>query len=144
MYRLLPLIIILSVFTMFGCVNKKINAKNNLHLNDTTYKEIAYSKYGADTLYLFNPARTYILCAKRQNDKLNPNVLTEFFVYSFLDHKIVYEDKLQGAKVSWADNDNLLIEQTRGYITEPQDNGKTSYKYNLKNGKKEIVGKSNK
>ena len=118
---------------------KKKQHSNRNSINQTDgYKQVAFNKFGVDTISIFSPDGNYVLCKKKINDTLlNPNALLKFFVYDIDIKKILYEDKISGATISWSSNTKLLITIQKGIIISAEDTGKVSYLYNLKTNQKE-------
>ena len=135
------LFILLSFLVLFSCTNQRKNTGHKVNnTKDTSYKQIAFNKYGNDTIFIFSPKENFILCEKAiDKNSANPNTLTEFFIYDTDNNKITYEDKIAGATISWNSNTSLIITTQKGIITSPSDSGKSSYIYNLKTNKKEEI-----
>ena len=125
------------LFFLFGCVpNKKIN-KEEVHAQKNTYQQIAEKKFGEKAEYALNSDKSYVLCENIiEEPLLNPNQLTEFFVYDIQKGEIIYTDKLANAKISWHNNTQLLITNQKGYIANPTDTGKWTYIFDLKSKRK--------
>ncbi|MCF6183158.1 MAG: hypothetical protein L3J56_00790 [Bacteroidales bacterium] len=122
-----------------NCINDTVKRNKSEILN---YKKVAFKKYGNDTTFTFSPGRKYVLCQKKINkDNLNPDVLSEFFVYDLKRNKIIYEDKISNSAITWFSGTELKISVQKGIIYSPADNGKIIYIYNLKTHKKNIFQK---
>jgi hypothetical protein len=103
------------------------------------YKELAFSKFGKDTVSIYNADKTLVLCVKSSKSDLNQaNSLQEFFIFSLDEKKIVYEDCIARANISWHSNIELLISIQKGIIISPTDQGKSKYIYNLKTKEKSL------
>ncbi len=126
-----------SLCLFFGCA-----ATNKLSQQETrnakkTYQQIAHEKFGEETEYKLNLSKNQVLCIKLFTDPvLNPNQLVEFFVYDIHQDKVIYEDKIANAKISWHTNTQLMINIQKGYIDHPTDTGKASYIFDLQSKKK--------
>jgi len=108
-------------------------------LETKKYEKFAFSKFGNDTISIYNRDKTYVLCLKSDNLKaINPNAPTIFFIYDLKENKIIYKDQISSAVISWYSNNELLISTQKGIITSPIDKGKSKYIYNLKTRKKTI------
>ncbi len=128
-------------FCELSCNTIKETTKRNKS-EILNYKDVAFKKYGNDTTFTFSPGRKYVLCQKKINkDNLNPNVLSEFFVYDLKRNKIIYEDKISNSIITWFSGTELKISVQKGIIYSPADNGKIIYIYNLKTHKKNIFQK---
>jgi len=142
-------LLILSLFSLLiytSCANqrKNLNQKNTSNNQVKAYKQIAFEKFGSDTIFIFSPEENYVLCTKAiDKSSGNPNALTEFFVYDTDNKEILYEDKIPGAIISWNTNTDLLIIKQKGIITSPEDTGKISYLINIKTKKRKETTKNN-
>lgn len=125
------------LFLLFGCApNKKLSKQETL-IPTKTYQQLALEKFGDEVEYQLNSDKSYVLCKKMIPESvLNPNQLTEFFVYDIKHEEIIYADKIANAKISWHNNTQLLITKQKGYIENPSDTGKWSYIFDLKSKKK--------
>lgn len=120
------------VCLLFGCVSTNSLSNNEALRAKKTYQQIALKKFGEKVEYKLNPDKRYALCEKIiPAPVLNPNQLTEFFVYDIQQDKIIYEDKIANVKISWYSNTQLLISKQKGYTTHPTDTGKASYIFDL-------------
>ncbi|MBN2757096.1 MAG: hypothetical protein JXR51_07965 [Bacteroidales bacterium] len=126
---------ILIVISILSCnaYNHSNNKTSAIKDSIIEYKQIAFQKYGRDTLFLKSPANTYVLCKKNITvNNTNPNELSMFFVFDLSKNQIIYEDKISGAKISWKSDYELLIRKQKGIITSNIDKGQIEYLYNLK------------
>jgi len=131
---------LITLMVLTSCSNQKRRPNSNTILNYQTdnYKQVAFNKFGTDTVLILSPKENFVLCKKAiDKSSLNPNILSEFFVYDIDNEKILYEDKISGAEISWTTNTKLLITKQGGITTSPEDTGKIKYIYNLKTNKKE-------
>lgn len=134
------LIFIILILLVSCGISKKNNDKSNSEIPNNLFKMLAFEKFQADTICIPSPERTFVLCLKESMDsKLNPNSLNHFFVFSNVKQKIIYEDTIAGARISWANDTLLLISQQKGIITSEKDSGKIKYYKDLKNNKKILV-----
>ncbi|RXQ92194.1 hypothetical protein EO244_11635 [Ancylomarina salipaludis] len=128
---------------MSGCGPNKQLAQVATSSSKQMYQLIAHKKYGENAECFLNPNLSYVLCQKRNPDtQLIPNQLIEFFVYDIQKQKIIYEDKIANAEITWHNNTQLLITNQRGYITGPTDTGKWTYLFDLLTKKKITPGKT--
>ncbi len=128
---------IFILFLLFGCVpNKKINQSQTTN-SRKSYQQLAQDEFGEQVEYRLNQDSSYVLCSKMiQKPVINPNQLTEFFVYDIKKEEIIYTDKIANAKISWYNNTQLQIINQKGYIENPSDTGKWVYIFDLKSKKK--------
>ncbi|NOZ34887.1 MAG: hypothetical protein GXO80_06275 [Chlorobi bacterium] len=127
------------IFYAYSCTGTKDTVTKNKH-EIISYKDLAFQRYGNDTIFTLSPAGMYVLCQKRINkDNLNPNILSEFFVYDLKKNKIIYEDKISNSTITWFSDAELKISVQKGIIHSSSDNGKIIYIYNLKSHKKNII-----
>jgi hypothetical protein len=73
---------------------------------------------------------------EKKEQLLNPNELVSFFVVDKKENKIVYEDAISGVSVSWKSDSELWLKTQRGIISNPTDEGKVIYYYDLKKKEK--------
>ena len=138
-YSLIHRIILTQLFLVFllvGCVSTNKLNQQELFLK-STYQQIASEKFGENVDCRLNSNKSYALCQKMMTaPELNPNQPIAFFVYDINKNKIIYEDKIANAKISWHNNAQLKIVMQKGYIVNPADTGKTIYIFDLQLMKK--------
>ncbi|MCF6366208.1 MAG: hypothetical protein L3J35_08405 [Bacteroidales bacterium] len=131
-------ILFICVSMLVGYIVSCDTSKNVVHneVNNPVSPELkknAFLKFENDTIFSYSPKKSYVLCQKSiPENNMNPNILTEFFVYDLTSKKVIYEDKISSSHVSWYSDYELLIVQQKGTIVSPDDSGKISYLYNLK------------
>ncbi len=131
--KIVRVFILYTLFIVPSCnINRSINPKSSNLDFYSNYKQLAFEKYQLDTLCTLSPGKSYVLCLKTDRDTLlNPNSLVMFFVFSEKKQKIVYEDAIAGAHISWENDSLLLIIQQRGIKNSMDDSGKIRYLINL-------------
>lgn len=119
--------------SVLSCSSQKnIDKNTNGQNSQENFKTVAFERYGNDTTFQFSTEETYVLCEKQiSNNNLNPNIISEFFVINLKNSKIVYDDKISGAKIKWISDKELLIIKQMGIITSLEDEGKHTYIFNV-------------
>jgi len=131
-------ILLIFLLVLIAC-NSQLSKKQVAKNENFSFKNVAYEKYGNDTLTIYNFDKSFILCLKSpKNRVINPGFVLEFFVFGTKEKNIVYEDKIANANISWFTNNELLISIQKGIIVSPTDTGKSKYIYNLKTQEKSI------
>lgn len=130
------LILVLLIFSFFGCANTK---KNNLKKDKSTetsasdtdtntkqdnpmkYKELAQEKFkttGKNKLnleFIENEDNTFVLCkATTLGNVMQPRDFIQYAVYNIKTNELVYEGSIDGGHVKWYDNQRLEIYQLEG------------------------------
>ena len=139
--KYISVIYILFILSFIASCNNSRKVVIDKKASDkTSYKEIAFYKYENDTLFTFSIEKSYILCQKAiSKNNLNPNILNDFFVFDISNNKIIYEDKLSGAKINWYSDFELRITLQKGIQISQADNGTYTYIYNLKDKTKKTA-----
>lgn len=127
------LFISISTSLFFACHSSKKSVKDNSGTtNEVTYRELGYQKYKNDTIFNFSIGKSYVLCQKSiKETNLNPNVLTDFFVFDLKKNIIIYEDKIAGCEISWYSDFELYIIKQKGIIITTEDSGKNIFLFNV-------------
>jgi len=134
-FNFLILFILVLIFSCFG--NKNIISKSNQKDSNDVFKKLAFEKFQHDTVCYPSPQQNYILCIKyNKESELNPNALNAFFVFSNKSQKIIYENGIAGASLSWANDTLLAVSLQKGIIVSNTDSGKIQYFWDVKNNKK--------
>lgn len=116
--------------------------KHGKHTTMLSYKEIAYEKYGTDTMFLPGPDEKFVLCMKKiDRQSVNPNEVCIFFVYSIEQQKVIYSDSIPGTTLSWYSNTELLVKKQKGIINNVNDSGKITELIDLINSKTKTIRK---
>ncbi len=133
-------IFITSILT--GCSVLKKSVSQDL-LRNEIFQQTAFDHFGNDTLIVFNPQKTFILCINNeQKNALNPNNTTDFFVYNLQDNKIILTDKIANATVTWKDEVSLLVKVRVGIINNVDDRGLRYYTINILTNEKSSISKA--
>jgi hypothetical protein len=127
------------IFILQGCgmnANKTMRVSGNA-ASETDFKTLAIEKFGENIKILPSPEESYVLYVSEKPEQLlNPNELVAFFVVDKKENKIVYEDAISGASLSWKSDSELWLKIQKGIISTPSDDGKEIYYYDLKKKEK--------
>jgi len=104
--------LLLMLFIACGSSRKDIKEPDSRALR---YRSTAVEKYGPGVEFLFNEARTAVVCLKKSKPTLLlPQQQVAFFVFDLLSDSIMYEQNIPNGSVEWKDNFSILVNITPG------------------------------
>jgi hypothetical protein len=104
--------LVLLLFVSCGSSRKDIKEPDPGALR---YRSIAMEKYGPGAEFLFNEARTAVVCLKKSKPTPRlPQKRVGFIVFDLLSDSIVFEDNIPNGSVDWKDNFSVLVNITPG------------------------------
>jgi hypothetical protein len=81
------------------------------------YRAIAIQKYGQKVEYLFNAAKTVVLCVQKPKPSSeNPQQRVAFFVFDLSTDSTIFEDNIADGSVRWQDDFNILVDIVPGIV----------------------------
>ena len=79
------------------------------------YRSTAVEKYGPGAEFLFNEARTAVVCLKKLKPTLQvPQQQVAFFVFDLASNTVMFEDIILNGSVQWKDDFSILVNITPG------------------------------
>jgi len=126
-------LIILSALVI-TCASRQIS-KNN----QPSYVRIATEKFLNDIIYVFNPAKSHVLCVKSSKSTqrfLYPPLV--FFIYDIRNEKIVYGESLNNGSIKWVNDTQIEVSLIPGVVSglEEIDKKARGFVYDLTTHKK--------
>ena len=122
------ILFLLLIFSFVSCTCNLPEIKQEKQ----TYTSIVESKLGADTEYIFNSSKNYILCVSQAKPTAaDPMPPLNFLVYDVENSKLLYERHITAGTVAWKSNTLLEISETPGIIGNESNDEDHHYIYDL-------------
>lgn len=87
---------------------------------EASYQAVAKSKYGDRVEFFFNNSRSYVICVAGKDRFKSPfpkiSSQLRFFVYDLTSDRILFEESLDNASVSWKKDTLLKVSVTPGIV----------------------------
>ena len=100
------------------------------------YKELATAQLGEDVSYIFNDAKTYVLCTSEVEGTVKqPRNMLSYMVIKISDNTSVLDNKTDGATVKWSSDTEIEVYITPGIMRDDQTNDDYTTIYNVESGK---------
>ena len=101
------------------------------------YRKLAESLLGSKVKYALNEAKTLVLCATSEAvvAPAHTNSL-RFLVIALKDNRIVYQDQMANAEVTWYNNTQLKIYTYPGTVQVKPNQSKNYYLYDIETKQK--------
>ena len=110
------------IFSILNCSSAKQTETppqhNQIETQSTDkYQTIAEEKYHGGVNFLFNGAKTHVLCVKEEKETANPGFAsTRFFVYDLKAERVIFEDAPGRATVKWISQSNIEVAVVPGIV----------------------------
>ena len=122
------ILFLLMIFSFASCTCSLPEKKQEKR----TYKSIVESKLGAETEYIFNSSKNYMLCVSQAKPTVaDPMPPLNFLVYDIGNSKLLYERHIAAGTVAWKSNTLLEISETAGIIGNESNDEDYHYFYDL-------------
>jgi hypothetical protein len=126
-------IFLLSFLT--ACSQSKDTPSNDQPKSPDTFKYelVAKEKFKENYVMQYSPAKSYVLCLKKDSYSKEKNNISSYFIYDLNKDGIVYEETIGKGSVEWLNDNQLQVSVIPGIVKgdEKQVNNKLNYIYDL-------------
>ncbi len=135
--------LLFSLILCIGCstaYKQKSSKAPLVQSEDNTSQQfqiLAKQKYRDEIHYSFNSSNSAVLCIK--GAKGNRETSLSFFLYSLSDERVLLDEVLPVAEVSWLDDERIRVKTVPGIVRgdEAGDRQSNVYVYNIRLRSKE-------
>ena len=128
-------VFIVFIMGPLACCGTQEKRKTRSTQNE--YQSIAITKYQGNIEYIFNDSQSHVICLTFSKPQaMHPHPELKFFIFDLSKGKILFEDSLLNAKVSWISNSQAEVELIPEIISGDEDITKSGYVFDVNTMKK--------